>query len=77
MVRRGLPHAVTRLQTADLPKAKATSDTLFVVALEATAFRCGQETITLGRHDTVDLSATALADIVVGTSGAALLIAIG
>ena len=77
MVRRGLPYSVTRLEAADLPTANITSATVFLVALEEMAFRCRHEDIMLHRHDTMDLSGTDLADIVVETSGAALLIAIG
>ena len=77
MVRRGLPHAVTRLKAADLPRTRVTSATVFIVALEEMAFRRGHEDIMLQRHDTMDLSGAKMADIAVETSGAALLITIG
>jgi environmental stress-induced protein Ves len=77
MVRRGLPHTVTRLAATALPQQRVTSPTLFLVALEDLAFRRGDASTVLRRHDTVDLSGTGLADIFVETSGTVLLIAIG
>jgi environmental stress-induced protein Ves len=77
MVRRGLAHAVTRLDAAELARATGSSPTLFVVALQEVTIRCNAEDITLQRHDTLDLSAIRLADIAATRSGAVLLIAIG
>jgi environmental stress-induced protein Ves len=77
MVRRGLPHSVTRLEAADLPRIGTPSATMFMVALEPIGFRLGHREIALQRHDTVNLSGVGMADIVVRTSGMALLIIIG
>ena len=77
MVRRGLPHAVTRLQADDLQRQGISAPTIFIVALEDVAFRRGHQDIALRRHDTLDLSGTAPADLVVQASGAILLITIG
>jgi environmental stress-induced protein Ves len=77
MVRRGLPHEVTRLNATELPRATASSLTIFLVALEEVTIRCDGGDITLQRHDTLDLSAIGLADIAATRSGAVLLITIG
>lgn len=77
MARRGLPHAVTRLDAADLPRTSVTAATLFVVALEPVVFRTGSDEHELQPHDTVSLAGTRLSDLEVLGSGPILLIAIG
>lgn len=75
MVRRGLPHAVARLDIAQVAEALTTGSTQFLLALEPLEFSVAGEDIGLGRLDCVDLSGAK--SLKTDKSGKALLITIG